>query len=201
MPLRSVGHPGIVSPTQWLMLWLVIEEPGYTLELTARYNELFGLFAPSRSQADSLKRLEELGLVETVPQPTPKARQRGRRVYFRATAEGKATHRHWLSAGVKDERWRLELLTRIYTGASMGAAGLIELIKLYQNHVATEAAQVNARLAALKAKVESLEAKAEGLESFASRLVLIELQMTLTTQHRFSEVALRAMERYKRTFH
>lgn len=201
MPLRSVGHSGIVSPTQWLMLWLVIEEAGYALELTVRYNELFGLFSPSRSQADSLKRLEELGLVETAPQPTPKTRQRGRRVYFRATEEGKAAHLRWLSAGVKDERWRVELLTRIYTGANIGPTGLIELIKLYQSHVAKEAAQVNARLEALKAKVESLEAKAEGLEAFTSRLVLIELQMTLTAQHRFSEVALRATERYKRTFH
>lgn len=144
-----------------------------------------------RSQADSLRRLEALSFVEIVRQPTPNSRQRGRRVYFRATEKGEEAHRRWLSAGVKDERWRLELLTRIYTGASMGAAGLIELIELYQDHVATEAGQVEARLEALRDGEAS-----KGLEALASRLVLVELQMTLATQHRFSEVALRAMEHY-----
>jgi DNA-binding PadR family transcriptional regulator len=191
MPLRPVGHPGIVSPTQWLMLWLVIEEPSYTLELSARYDHLFGLFAPSRSQADSLKRLQELGLVEAVVQPAPKTRHRGRRAYLRATHAGKEAHRRWLSAGVKDERWRLELLTRIYTGATIGAAGLIELIKRYQSHALTEAVKVRARLEAL-----TDGELFESLEALASRLVLVELQMTLATQRNFSEVALRAIEHY-----
>ena len=173
------------------MLWLVIDEPGYALELTTRYNELFALFAPSRSQADSLKRLEELGLVEAAPEPTPKARQRGRRLYLRASEDGREAHRRWLSTGVKDERWRLELLTRIYTGASIGTTGVIELIKLYQSHVTIDAAQVKAQLDALK--------DVQGLDALTSRLVLVELQMMLAAQRRFSEVALRAVESHKQT--
>lgn len=191
MPSRPVGHRGIVSPATWLMLWLVKDQAGYALDLTARYDSLFSVFLPFRDQAHSLKRLEELGLVDLAPQPQQKTRQRGRRVYLKATPAGQAAHQRWLNSEVKHERWRTELLARIYTGASLGVDGLTELLRAYRDHVTIDARQIDLQVSEIEAARRD-----DDLTTLCARIVLLELQMTIRAQREATELALRVLDRY-----
>lgn len=194
MSQRPVSDTPMVAPSQWLILAMVIHLPGYAHDIRDRYNELYHLFAPTKSYADALRRLEALGLVTEIKSPPASTapRGRGRPLYFQATIKGCKAHSRWLRSQVKDERWRAELLARIITAAPIGPHGLMDLIRLYEGHAKADARQVERCLA----KYEDDKKQEMDLAAFAELLVLHELRLTLAAQRQFSTLAAREINQY-----
>jgi hypothetical protein len=116
---------------------------------------------------------------------------RGRRVYFKATPAGKAAHKRWLASQVKDERWRIELLARIFTGASLGSESLLKFLAAYQHHAVVDTRRIEQQLA------ERQDAQ-EDLATLTVVLALQELKMTLAAQLKWSRIAIQSIHDYNR---
>lgn len=135
----------ITRPTHWLVLGLVIEQPAHGYEIITRYDRRIGPYLPmSRASVYSaLDRLTEHGLA--VPYTPVVTDLREMRVTYQATAVGLAAYKKWLLSPTHPRHWREELLGRLTTGGILGHDGLLKLIDLYEQAVATHARHVGAQ--------------------------------------------------------
>lgn len=173
------------------MLALVIEQPCSGSDLLARYRTRFQLLAPrSRGNFSVIRRLEDLAFIEVVPPVTPPRPESldDASTCFTATAAGISAHRRWLLAPIDEQHWRIEILARIATGASLGPEGLRRLIELYHHHATTNADRAERRFAA--------NAGPQSLAELAVELACQEQQDTLIIQRDWAERALRIFDEH-----
>jgi len=179
------------SPSLWLMLALIIEQPCSGSDLIARYRKRFGLLAP-RGLGDfsTIRRLEHLAYIEALPPGSPSRPPDTREasMCFTATPTGIAAHRRWLSCPIDEQRWRTELLARIATGGSLDPQHLLDLIERYGSHANADSDRAE--------RLGTNEANPESLSTLAAGLALQEQQETLTAQRDWAERALRVIHEH-----
>ncbi len=119
MPRRTSPEDlAALTPTQWLVLTLLIEKPSYGYETAARYDRRFGSFLPASRTLiyNALDRLYEEGLAEPrqpVLPPAHGTRRKPMRVTYAATPEAARAHQGWLTGPIKADRWHREMLARV----------------------------------------------------------------------------------------
>lgn len=129
------SHPSrktsTMLPSQWLALALVIEKSSHAYELGTRYEQRFASFAPTGPSAiyKSLERLRRHDFVTSAPR---NGGGRSAQAVYTATLDGTDAHRQWLVSRVRPQYWRVEMLARIATGATLGRDGLLKLIDKYE---------------------------------------------------------------------
>lgn len=128
-----------LTPTQWLVLTLLIEKPSYGYETAARYNQRFGSFLPASRTLiyNALDRLYEEGLAEprrpilTATGGTPR---KAMRVTYAPTPMARGAHQSWLAAPVKTEHWRREMLARVASAHLHGPALTQQMLDRCAHH-------------------------------------------------------------------
>jgi DNA-binding PadR family transcriptional regulator len=140
MPRRtSPGDLPTLTATQWLVLALLIEKPSYGYETAARYFQRFGSFLPASRTLiyNALDRLYEAGLVTprqpALPPPNG-ARRKTMRVTYAPTPEATGAHQDWLTAPIKTDRWRQEMLARVGSAHLHGPALTRQTLDRYAHH-------------------------------------------------------------------
>src|ERR1035441_9847780 len=140
MALRAAQRPARVavdgrSPSYWLILGLVMEEPSHGYEISRRYKSRFGELVPltvPRVYA-ALDRLREDGLIEllALDESADVPKQHLMRRSYRASPGGTEAYRDWLVEQLREDPLRAQLLTRIASVAVMGIEATLEVIDRY----------------------------------------------------------------------
>lgn len=133
---------GITSPVTWSVLGLIIERPSYGYELGQRLERRFDtlLSASMPHIYGALDVLKQHKLIE--PLRAKKAGGRQPKLHYRATAKGARAYREWLSAEMREDATRTELI-RIWVSAyAVDVTAAQRLLDTYAEQCLAESGQI-----------------------------------------------------------
>jgi DNA-binding PadR family transcriptional regulator len=181
------------SPSYWLILGLVMEEPSHGYEISRRYKSRFGELVPltvPRVYA-ALDRLREDGLIEllALDESADVPKQHLMRRSYRASPGGTEAYRDWLVEQLREDPLRAQLLTRIASVAVMGIEATLEVIDRYAQ-VCLE------QLRALPAAADMTAAGGDGLERLTSSLLEDQQRRELSARYDWAVHARQVLEEH-----
>jgi DNA-binding PadR family transcriptional regulator len=125
------------SPSVWLVLALIIEQPSHGYETYQRYEARFGGFFPTSRPAlyATLGRLREAGMIEPIVlEPIGRSRkQHDSRRSYRGTRAGVHAYRRWVAERMRDDPDRPQFLGRIASTGLLGPHALMEVVDRYED--------------------------------------------------------------------
>jgi DNA-binding PadR family transcriptional regulator len=191
---RARGAEDQPSPSVWLVLALVIEQPSHGYELNRRYQSRFGSLLPMSVPRvyGALDRLRETGMVEPIKATKSAPRQHLMRRSYRATEAGMEAYRHWVAERMRDDPQRLALLGRITSAGLLGIDGLIDVVDRYQRECMEE-------LRALPPDREQLESGRSSLEELTQSLVIDQQRRELRARNDWAAHARLVLEAHKQS--
>lgn len=145
-------------PIVWMVLGLLLERPSYGYEVAARWTRRFSSFlgGEARRVYQIIDQLEKQGLVESVPQDSPRRLRRGRgsqqdrRQYVRVTADGAKAYKIWSLGSTKEDTVNVELLGRIATVRVLGLPAMRVVVERYEEECHERLQDLEAQLSELK---------------------------------------------------
>jgi DNA-binding PadR family transcriptional regulator len=194
-PTSGAGRAGEDgrSPSYWLILGLVIDEPSYGYEISSRYKSRFSDLVPltvPRVYA-ALDRLRDDGLIEPLAlEDTPEVpKQHLMRRSYRASAQGAAAYRDWLVEQFREDPMRAQLLTRITSVLEMGVDAMLKVVDRYAQVCLEE-------LRALPGPTDGAVRESGGLEQLASTLLDDQQRRELRARYDWAVHARQMLEAY-----
>jgi DNA-binding PadR family transcriptional regulator len=193
--LPSRGAEDQRSPSAWLVLALVIEQPSHGYEISQRYERRFGSLQPMsvpRVYA-ALDRLRDAKMIEQIAlKPAkPAGKQHLMRRSYRATSAGTQAYHAWVAERMRDDPQRPRLLGRIATAGLIGIDDVLDVVDRYQRECMEE-------LRALPTDSERLETGRSSLEELTEYLVNDQLRRELRARHDWAVHARGILEAHKR---
>ncbi|TML00414.1 MAG: hypothetical protein E6G34_00060 [Actinobacteria bacterium] len=193
---RSSAVEDARSPSVWLVLALVIEQPSHGYEICRRYAQHFGSFLPMsvpRLYA-ALDRLREAGMTEPVQlKPArPEGKQHRMRRSYRATKAGVEAYRRWVAERMRDDPQRLQLLGRITSVGLLGIDAVLDVIERYERECMEE-------LKALPTSNPRIEGGTASLEEITEDLILDQQRRELRARYDWALHARRVLEARQRS--
>jgi DNA-binding PadR family transcriptional regulator len=181
----------MASLVYWVLLGIVIERPSYGLELSHRFQRMYGDVLPVSSESHvygALDSLQKRELIETIP-GTGVARQP--KPHYKATPHGVRSYEDWLVAQVDDERRRQELWVRQLGIFAHDPAAALRLIGRFEDQHLKGTAQTS-RLPATPS-----DSRAELIEDLvAERQRLADGEMLSWLHYAEDRIGARAGRRY-----
>ena len=109
------------------LLTALVERPASGSDLAARFDRSIGYFWNASHQQiyRELARLEASGLIESRPEQTGRGRKRA----YQILAPGRAELERWVGQGEAAPPLRDELMVRLWAEATIGPAGLVDLVR------------------------------------------------------------------------
>jgi DNA-binding PadR family transcriptional regulator len=123
------------------ILTALLEKPSSGLELTRRFDKSIGFFWSATHQQiyRELGRLEQAGLIRSLPQPP----SRGQRKEYEVLPEGRAALVEWIAQPQDPKVIREPLVLRLRAAATVGGRGLAEEL---ERHLELHRRQLDAYL-------------------------------------------------------
>jgi DNA-binding PadR family transcriptional regulator len=179
------------SAVGWLVLALLIERPSHGYEISQRYEQRFGSFAPHTPPRiyAALDRLHKAGMIEptTIKPENPSGRQHLMRRSYMATPAGAEAYRSWLAERLRDDPQRPQLLARIASAGWLDLDSVIEVIDQYERSC-LEA------LRTLPTANEELEVGNASLEQLTQHLLTDQQRRELRARHDWARYARQLVE-------